>query len=43
MPLDLIFRLGKANIALPPKNKIYQSDVNYFVDRALIKSIISSY
>jgi len=35
MPLDLVLRLGKASIDLLPNKKNYQSDENYFVDRAL--------
>ncbi len=41
MPLDLVLRLGKGSIDLPPKkNKIYQSDRNYFVDKALVNIYI---
>jgi len=40
-PLDLVLRLGKGSIDLPQKrNKIYQSDKNYFVDRALVNIYI---
>jgi hypothetical protein len=41
MPLDLVLKLGKGSIDLPPKkNKIYQSARNYFVDRALVNIYI---
>jgi len=40
-PLDLVLRLGKGSIDLPQKrNKIYQSDKNYFIDRALVNIYI---
>ena len=39
--LDLVLRLGKGSIDLPQKrNKIYQSDKNYFIDRALVNIYI---
>jgi hypothetical protein len=41
MPLDLVLRLGKVSIDLSlKKNKIYQRDRNYFVDRALVNIYI---
>jgi len=39
--LDLVLRLGKGSIDLAQKrNKIYQSDKNYFIDRALVNIYI---